>query len=367
MAIDFSDDVRERELRLLVARAQYERHVANQTAALVEREFGRVLDVLLSSRFRELTQFQRQRTAQLFRELDRVIRAGYGDITKFVEREMEAYSQLEADVSRASVNAVLSPPPSAPLVTTAQPPPSITVSFYRLPKTYLQSIAKLPVQGLNIGEWFDAQAAKMTVETKRVIQQGLVEGKHSTEIARRILAPAKAAAKAGEAAPVSRRAVNEAKIVARTTVSAVQSDATTKSNAALPRSVSDSYLLVAVLDKRTSAVCRAKDGLVYKYDDPNAEHPPFHLGGCRTTERALLKGAALTLQAQKTPPTMRGYSDWLTKQPTTVQNEILGPTRAQWFRDKKMTLAEAIDSDNRILTLPQLRTKLGLDAVEYAT
>lgn len=361
--INFPDDVRERELRLLIARAQYERGVQRDVTTLVEREFNRVLDVLLSGKYRDLTAFQRQRTAQLFRELDRILSTGYATITDHQVKAMQGYAQLEADVSVASVNAALTP--ATTVAATGAARATVGVSFFRLPKSYLQSIAKLPIQGLKIGDWYEAQAASMSVNTRRVIQQGLVEGKGPAEISRRILAPAKAAATVEGAAPVARRAVTEARVIARTTVSAVQADATRAGHAKLPRSVSDSYMLAAVLDTRTSAICRAKDGLVFKYDDPNAQHPPFHMGGCRTTERALLKGSRIALEAQKVPPSMRGYADWLTKQPATVQNDILGPTRAQWFRDKRMSLADAIGADNRILTLAELRTKLGLDAVVY--
>lgn len=354
--IDFPKDSRERELRLLIERAKYERWVAERVAELVEREFNRVLDLLLSAEYRNLTVFQRRRAAALFRELDRLIRAGYATVAEFQVKQAQGYAQLEADVARASVSAVL----SVGVTEAASAAATVRrVAFPRLPRSYLDAIAKLPVQGLRIGEWYDGQAAKMSLRTRQVIQQGLVEGKPPTEISRRILAPERAAAQAG-APPVSSQAKREAKIIARTTVSAVQADATTVSNSALPRSISDSYMLVAVRDRRTSVICRAKDGLVYKYDDARAEHPPFHLGGCRTTERALLKGADLTLTAQKVPPSMRGYSEWLRAQPQAVQNDILGPTRATWFREGKMTLADAIDADNRVLTLPQLREKLGL-------
>lgn len=360
MAIDFPQDSNERELRLLIARAQYERGAAGKVSALVEREMSRVLDVMLSAKYRDLSAFERQRLNQLYKELDRIIQSGYATVSDTLTTEMRQYAQVEADVSRATVNAVLS---------SGAPAGELAVSFYRLPQTYLKAIATLPIQGLRIGEWYEGQAASLSLQTRRVIQQGLVEGKGIAEISRRILAPERAKVAAGEAPPLSKRAKNEARIVARTTVSAVQADATKASNAALPRSISDSYMLVAVLDKRTSAICRAKDGLVFKYDDPDAEHPPFHMGGCRTTERALLKGADLTIATQKIPPTMRGYSEWLRRQPNSVQNDILGPTRAQWFRDNRMTLAEAIDQDNRILTLPQLRATLGLTDVarEVAT
>jgi SPP1 gp7 family putative phage head morphogenesis protein len=260
---------------------------------------------------------------------------------------VKRYAQTEADIARASVNGTLSAAGSA-----------VEVSFYRLPRAYLAAIAKFPIQGLTLGEWFRAQAQTMSLRTKQIIQQGMIEGKGNAELVRRILAPAKA-----EGAVLSRRAKNEARIITRTTVNAVQNDAAMESYRNLPRSVSDRYMWMSVLDKRTSPICRANDGKVWKYDDPDAQFPPAHLQ-CRSSTKPLLIGDGLTFTAQQQAPTMSNYARWLTKQPASVQNEILGSTRAQWFRDGKMSLADAIDADGRVMTLAQLREKLGLEALK---
>lgn len=353
MTIDFPDNANERELRLMLARAQFERHTANQVAALVDRTLNEVLDTMLSAKYRDLTANQRLRLQQLYAELDRTIKAGYAQITDDTVKRMQAYSQLESDVTRATVNAVLKVGGG-----------DLTVSFYRLPKDYLTSIANLPVDGLKIGDWFEGQARGLSQRSRQTIQKGMLEGKGPVEFARQILAPDKAM---GPALPpaLSKRARNEAKAITRTIVNTVQNDATRQSYRKLPASVSDSYMITAVRDSRTSAICRAKDGLVFRYDDPNAEYPAFHIG-CRTTTRALIKGVDVSLTDQKVSPTLGTYASWLKRQSDAVQNDILGPTRAQFFRDGKMSLADAIDQDNRVLTLPQLRTKLGLDAVAHA-
>jgi SPP1 gp7 family putative phage head morphogenesis protein len=351
VTIDFPSDDRERELRLIIARAAYERHVSNEVGALVERTLNELLDVMTSRQFRDLTIAQRQRLQALYAELDRVIRAGYTAISAELAKRMEAYAQLESDVARATVSAILQAGGSA-----------VTVSFYRLPNAYLAAIAKLPIDGLKIGDWFQAQSAQMSVRVKQTIQKGMLEGKGPAEITRRILAPERVAAKAGEAPPLSKRAVADAKTVTRTTVNAVQNDATRQSYRQLPASVSDSYMWMSVHDARTSKICIGLDGKVWKYEDPAGRIPPAH-PNCRSTTRALIRGVDVTLADQKQPATMRGYESWLKTQPESVQNEILGPSRAGFWRDGKMTLADLIDQDNRVLTLKQLRTKLGLDAV----
>jgi SPP1 gp7 family putative phage head morphogenesis protein len=346
--IDFPNDPRGRELLLLIERAKYERWVSRALAQLLEREFNRVVDLLVSGKYRDLTQFQQLRIHQLFQELDARIRAGYVDAGQLQLREMHGYAELEASLARRfALDAV-----GASVIGLRLGP--------ALPRVFLEAIARLPIQGLSIGEWFSAQAQTMSRETRRVIQQGLVEGKSPLVISRRILADART-----EGPVLVRRAINEARIIARTTVNAVQNAATMASNEALPRSISDSYRLVAVHDRRTSAICRALDGNIYRYDDPQRRVPPFHVN-CRTTTFPILKGAELSVGDQKnTPLSFKAYGDWLQTQSIAVQNEILGPTRAAWWRDGTMTLADAIDLDNRVLALEQLRARFGIAAARH--
>lgn len=343
IAIDFNDDARGRELRLLVERAKYERWLQGETEKLLEREWNRVVDVMLSGKFREMTQFQKSRILDLAREIDRILKSGYVDVANLHLKEMRGYATLEGDVARAIV--------SAPL---AESGLSIRLGP-SLPKTYLASIAKLPIQGRNIGDWFEIQAQSMSLEARRIIQQGLIEGKAPAVISRRLLADARTPG------PVlSRRSIRDARLISRTTVNAVQNDAAMASFGALPESVSDSYRLVVTFDSRTSVICAALADKVYRYDDPSRRVPPFHLN-CRTGVQAIMKGIATGIGEQKTKPmNFRSYDAWLDGQTATVQNEILGAGRADLWRSGKLNLADAIDQDNRVLTLKQLRERIGL-------
>jgi SPP1 gp7 family putative phage head morphogenesis protein len=346
------DDPRGRELQLLVNRARYERSVMGMVDQLLDREFNRVVDLLLSPKYRTLTQFQQQRAQQLFREIGARLGAGYQDVVTLVNKEMQGYAQLEAQVARVQATSVL-----------AAGGGQVSISLgVTLPRAYLESIAKLPIQGLRISDWFDGQATSMTMNAKRIIQQGLVEGKGPADIARRILAPDRAMGPKLSPA-LSKRAKAEARAITRTTVNAVQNDATRQSYRQLPASVSDSWRFLAVRDARTTIICVALDGRIFRFDDDTAPWPPRHVG-CRSSTIAVIKGAEVSESDQKSLPlTMQSMSAWLAGQPITTQNEILGVTRAQLFRDGRMKLADAIDQDTRVLTLAQLRETLGLGAV----
>jgi hypothetical protein len=341
MAIDFADDSRGIQLRLLALREQYQRGVMSQADALLDREFGRLLDLILSARYRDLTIAQRQRAAELFREIGTRLGHGYRDLETHVVSEMKGYATLEADVSRAQVVGAFGG--------------EVTVSLGpALPAAYVESIAKLPIQGLRIGEWFDAQARTMTLEAKRIIQQGLVEGKGPAEIAG---ASWPTAAPPVRCSPAGRRTRPRSSPARSRTRSRTMPRMASYER--LPASVSDSYVWRSVRDNRVSTICAALDGRVWRYDDPARRVPPAH-PQCRSVVQALLKGAETTLTDQKGPVTMRDYGAWLMAQPIGVQNEILGATRAGLWRSGKMHLSDAIDAGARVLTLRELRAKIGL-------
>jgi SPP1 gp7 family putative phage head morphogenesis protein len=338
--IDFHGDPRGWELRLLIERLKFERWLSSEIDDLLERNFNRVVDEIVSSRYRTLTQFQQQRLSQLFQTLGKRLAEAYAEAAKLQLEQMRGYAVLESDVVREAIRVL------------HETPGTFNVSIGAgLSKAYIASIAKLPIQGLNIGEWFDAQARTMALETRRIIQQGLVDGIGPYAIASKIVNT-----KPDEPALV-KRARNDARVISRTAVNAVQNDAQMATLSALPDRISDSYVYEAVLDSRTTAICRALSGRVFRYDDPRRKVPPQHVG-CRSTVRALLKGIKEPMADQKTPRTLKNYDTYLRTRSVTEQNDILGPSRASLWRSGTMKLEDAISADNRVLTLKQLRERI---------
>jgi SPP1 gp7 family putative phage head morphogenesis protein len=344
------EDPRGRELILMIERAKYERWLSNEIADILSRAFNEVVDTILSPNFRTLSVTEQGRKLQLFREIDRQLRRGYTGSILVTHREMAAYADLEKDIASAQIRSML---------TSASEQVSARVGAL-LSNVRVSSIAQLPVQGLNISEWFDAQAAGFSRDTRRLIQNGLLQGKSIPEMARGIVPPRLSTEPA-----LYRRARSDAYSIIRTTVNAVQNHAAFETYAAAG-DVSDSFRLVAVRDARTTPICRALDGLVQKNDNPRAKRPPFHIG-CRTAMIPIVNSEFLPRSEQMSALTFPSYADWLKEQGSSSQDSILGPTRADWWRRGKMTLADAIDEDNRVLTLPQLRKKLGLEEPQRRT
>ena len=78
----------------------------------------------------------------------------------------------------------------------------------------------------------------------------------------------------------------------------------------------------AVLDGRTSEICRSRDGKVYEVG--KGPQPPAH-PRCRSTR--------VGIDPDYPPPRKRTYDQWLRDQSEEAQDEILGKAKADLFRD----------------------------------
>lgn len=108
-----------------------------------------------------------------------------------------------------------------------------------------------------------------------------------------------------------------------------------------------SYQLSAVLDSRTTPVCRALDGKIYKTSDKGRKVPPFH-PGCRTLMIAV---------SDDEPAFTDGYEDWLSKQSAGAQEAILGPARYRLWKSGQ-PLESFVDLDTyHVIPLDELRSK----------
>lgn len=341
VSIDFPDDPRGRELILMIERAKYDRWLSKEISDILARAFNEVVDTILSPAFRTLSKFEQGRKLQLFRELDRQIRSGYFEIRDTTLRQMHSYAELEAEIAQAQIRSVIA----------GAAPFELGVGAL-LTRESVNAIAQLPIEGLNIGEWFEAQAQSMSRETRRIIQNGLLQGKSLPEMVRQIVPP-----RASLDPSLFRRARTDATSIVRTTVNAVQNYGAQRGYEAAGEDVTESYRLLAVRDSRTTAICRALDGNEYRYDDPAKRIPPFHIN-CRTSPIPIVNTALVAKSAQTGPFSFGSYAEWLRGESATSQNSILGPARADMWRSGRMTLADAVDDDNRVLTLDELRKRL---------
>ena len=115
----------------------------------------------------------------------------------------------------------------------------------------------------------------------------------------------------------------------------------------------DRYRFIATLDSRTSIQCAANDGKIFEMG--KGPLPPLH-PNCRSTivpyigepigNRASVDGPV---------PAETNFRGWLEGQPISVQNEVLGPTRAAAWRAGDLSFEDMVGRDLTPLSVQRLR------------
>lgn len=213
-------------------------------------------------------------------------------------------------------------------------------------------------------------------EIKRVAQRissGFYLGETPTQIARAISGTKRNGYKDG-LLEISMRA---AQTMAKTAVMDMATQAKTAFNLANDDLIVGEEV-VATLDSRTSPYCKGADGKVYLYKDGPFPRPPFHLN-CRTTLSPVLSPEFDFSREGRTRPAVgeggaqrvdagTSYYEWLKTQPKAVQDDALGPAKADIFRNAGLSAEEfrkaATVGLNQPLTIDLLR-KRNKEIVQY--
>jgi SPP1 gp7 family putative phage head morphogenesis protein len=353
------------ELRIVALAREFDReayanHLSVAAGRVLRRAFDDIAALLTGGEFDGLTPREQLRTARLGQRIAELMGDAYGEAARVTVRDLVTYAELEARAHVADLRWVA----QYAAARAGRPAPTVVsdAALAVLTRQRVESIAALPlVDGRDLGRWWADTATSMTAQTRREMQTGLVLGENPAAIARRI-APAYAD-RATQPTNVYRRARRDVRTIARTAVTAVNADAQVRTYT--QASGVASVRIVAVLDARTTVLCAALDGRVYRTDDPAFVPPPYH-PNCRTSLAPIVDWAALGITpppraAELTnPEPSNGYEAWLRAQPEAVQRKVLGATRAALFRDGRATLAEFVTQERRTLTVRELAARYGV-------
>lgn len=139
---------------------------------------------------------------------------------------------------------------------------------------------------------------------------------------------------------------------------------------------------VSTLDNRTSDICIAYSGQTWDVNTlqpvkslgstlPFNGGPPRHFN-CRSRLRPVTKSfRELGVDADEIPAGTRAsmdgqvpaditFNQFLKKKSTTFQDNLLGPKRAQLWRDDKITLTQLVDMRGNPMSLAQLEARIGI-------
>ena len=195
-----------------------------------------------------------------------------------------------------------------------------------------------PFNGGILSDWISLLERNDIERVFRRIQQGMIDGEATEAIVQGVLGTRSLAYRDGMrhvtrtgAEMLVRTAINHASSSARMALWQQNSH------------IIKAYQWVSVLDTNTSAICRSRDGKVWKLG--GGPIPPAH-PNCRSTIAALMKGAA----ARKVT-----YNDWLVRQPDSVIREALGPKRFDLWEAGDFDVGDFINDKGIRLTLDELQ------------
>jgi len=225
------------------------------------------------------------------------------------------------------------------------------------------------VQGAVLTEWWRRQSNRLQQDFLDQIRLSLEAGESTAQATTRIVGgtiggvPVPGIMKTARrrAESLVRTAINE--IVTQTRLNTLQD----------MDDVVKAVQQISTLDSRTSDICIAYSGLVWDIVDfepighnlPFNDGPPRHFN-CRSSLVPVLKSFdEMGIDATEVPLGTRASMDgevpgditfekWLQGKGVTFQNNLLGPTRAELWRNGDITLTQLVDMRGNPMTLDQL-------------
>ena len=344
--------------------SHYERLKSHEVAKFDDflRQMDRDIRLKLSAI--DITELSRAKMESQIRQIGVLLNGSYDDYKKVWIESINDASIYEAGFEQRSLAQVVDG------VNFRLPSDSqITAAVFNTPLG--------DIGGASGGSLLEAFFDDMTkTEVKRIqgaIRSGYAQGETTTAIIRKIRGTKAAGFNDGMLA-ISKR---NAEAVTRT---ALQHAASQARNEVWVRNskVVKRVKWTSTLDSKTSTICRSLDGQEFPID--SGPRPPAHVN-CRSSTVAVLADKYKDLargrtRAQRDPETGKigrtsattTYYDWLKRQPASVQNSIIGPTRGKLLRNggiSSQRFAELnLGKDFQPLDLKEMRK---LDSVAFTT
>lgn len=224
------------------------------------------------------------------------------------------------------------------------------------PRLVRSIVVSRPMQGRVLRQWTNAIGRDLASRVEQQVKLGLTMGESIPTIVQRVRGRRAAGFRDGVLQTTRRNAEG----VVRTAVNHVTTharEATYEANSDLIQGVQ----WVSTLDARTTEICAALDGRVFRVGD--GPRPPAHFN-CRSTTVPALKswesigikdpGVGTRASMNGQVPASMTYGKWLQQQPAAFQDEVLGKGRAELFRRGHVPIERFIDKRLRPLTLREL-------------
>jgi len=305
------------------------------------------------------TATKQRRLERLLEQVQDTIRASYRDAETTLAGELRELADFEAGFAARAINAGV----------------GFQLATVELTRNQVASLAQgVLVQGAPVSEWWSRQAGDTLARFTDQMRRGIAQGETNAQLVRRI----RGGTQGGEAVAgfmdISRR--NAESLVRSATQAVAQRarDETFQQNSDIIKAI----IWLATLDTRTTVGCAARDNLLYTVEDkqPIDHDLPWDGGpgnrhwGCRSTSAPVLKTwREMGFDADELPPSTRASMDgqvpedtrfeaWLERQRPSRQDAVLGPGRAELWREGGLSFRDLIDGNGRELSVAELRAKV---------
>lgn len=237
------------------------------------------------------------------------------------------------------------------------------------PESYLASLASdAIIQGATQAAWWARQELDTAWRFETAVRSGLAAGETNQQIIARI------AGKHGFPG-VMEIARNNAAALVQTSVQTVANNArqaTFEANADLIAR----YRWITALDSHVCPICVARADKAWGVDHKPQGHsiawavPPVHFNDRCVIVPETKSWRELGIDMPEPPPGMRAsrdgpvpatttFAQFLERKGAAFQDEVLGPGRAQLWRDGSISLADLVNGRGNPISLADLRAKYG--------
>lgn len=345
-----NQELQDRAIRHAVALNRYSRGLSNEIVRLLNSADADLLGklaarlALIEERGHDTGPQTTKRLKALLNELRAINTAIYGEAQAKLTDELIEFGAAEAGFQAAALET------SMPISLAAKLPS---------PTRLRAIVTAAPMDGRLLAPWIEEMSAARVGRIEQAIRLGLVAGEGTDKIVTRIRGT-KARGYEDGVLQISRHSAQSMVRTAVSHVSNVAAQETWKANEAVVKG----WQFLATLDGRTTLTCAGLSGNVYPIGE--GPIPPRHIR-CRSISVAVTKSfRELGLDKDEHSPGTRAsmdgqvaadttFSDFLTRKGADIQDQVLGKTRAQLWRDGRLKLADFIKSDGSVLTLEQLK------------
>lgn len=289
---------------------------------------------------------QKNKLNSLLKSVNDLIDETYSQINVSLEEDINSLVVLESSRTEKTLNNILQ------------------VNVNELPLKQLELIySEVLIEGSPTKTWWDRQSEKTKQLFEDNMREGLLRGETNQQLVRRV----RGTRSFGFTNGIMNSTRKEAESLVRSSVQAAANEARIRvfdENLDIIKS----YRHVSTLDSRTSDVCVVRDGLRWDAKSKKGiKHnlpfrvPPIHWN-CRSTLIPELKGIDLPDDAERAsvdgPVKAKvTFNEFLKGKSEVFQDDLLGKSKAQLWRDGKITLRQLLDTSGNPLTLSELKIK----------